>query len=146
MSKEYEIKRRIKQSLVDCLDGFVDSKEIQENIYEAMKGHNHDDVYEEVWNYERDDLINEMHDRLPYALEVIGYAYGIEIALALGYWSGYNGDNSLGIEINNGEQLGFVASYEYVVEKGLVYDVVDEYLKEESQTCLLYTSPSPRDS
>ena len=35
-----------------------------------------------------------------------------------------------GITIENGEDLGFVASYEWVQESGIVYDVVDEFLKD----------------
>ena len=81
------------------------------------------------WHDKRDELIDELNDRLTYTLKVIGYAHGIQLASALGLWNWE--DNDLGITVKNGEDLGFVASYEYVQHYGLVYDIVDAFLIDE---------------
>ena len=126
---EYKIKDEIKNKIASSLESFVDVQEILDETFEAFKGEQHDDVYESIWYGYRDEWVDELNDRLTQDLEVIGYAYGLKIALALGYWAGYN-ENSLGITIENGEDLGFVASYEWVQESGIVYDIVDEFLKD----------------
>ena len=127
--KEFEIKNEIKEKIASELISFVDVHRIKDiEVYEFFKGRDHEEAFEEFWYGKRDEWIEELQDRIFNILEVIGYHKGLEIALALGYWSGYK-DNILGIEIDNSETLGFVASYEWVFEKGIIYDVVDECLK-----------------
>ncbi|MGI9549514.1 MAG: hypothetical protein ACR2M7_06050 [Bdellovibrionales bacterium] len=124
---EYTIKNELKSKLQRELISFVDVERVKNNAFIYFKGKNHEEVYEDFWNDLRDEWIDELNDRLITTLDVIGYANGLEIALGLGYWAGYD-NNILGIEINNAETLGFVASYEYVIENGTVYDVVDALL------------------
>ena len=122
---QYQARLELKSKLQQELLSFVELEDVQQNYFD------HDgDTKEEFWHDQRDEWINELYDRLVHTLEVIGYAKGLEWASALGYWSNYD-NNILGIEITNSETLGFVACYEYVHEEGLVYDVVDAYLKDE---------------
>ncbi len=128
MSNEFEVKNDIKRKLFNEAISFVDVERVKENTFDYFLGKDHEEVYEEYWYSLRDEWVEELYDRLPQAIEVYGYANGLNIAQGLGYWDW--SENSLGIEVTNGETLGFVASYEYVNEFGLVYDVIDDILKD----------------
>ena len=112
-----EIKRKLERELIS----FVDVERIKGygEYNEAIK--NNDD---EFWYDLRDEWIEELNDRLNDTLIVYGYAHGLQLACALGYWN-WEGKP----HIKNGEDLGFYASKDYVYEEGLIYDVIDELLK-----------------
>ena len=116
---EYKARLELKSKIQQELLSFI---EIDDVKIEAQE-----DGFD--WHDKRDELIDELNDRLLNTLEVIGYAYGLQLASALGLWNWE--DNSLGITVKNGEDLGFVASYEYVQHYGLVYDIVDAFLIDE---------------
>ena len=116
---EYKARLELKSKIQQELLSFI---EIDDVKIEAQE-----DGFD--WHDKRDELIDELNDRLTYTLKVIGYAHGIQLASALGLWNWE--DNDLGITVKNGEDLGFVASYEYVQHYGLVYDIVDAFLIDE---------------
>ena len=116
---EYKARLELKSKIQQELLSFI---EIDDVKIEAQE-----DGFD--WHDKRDELIDELNDRLLNTLEVIGYAYGLQLASALGMWNWE--DNDLGITVKNGEDLGFVASYEYVQHYGLVYDIVDAFLIDE---------------
>ena len=116
---EYKARLELKSKIQQELLSFI---EIDDVKIEAQE-----DGFD--WHDKRDELIDELNDRLLNTLEVIGYAYGLQLASALGLWNWE--DNDLGITVKNGEDLGFVASYEYVQHYGLVYDIVDAFLIDE---------------
>ena len=126
--KDFEAINVVKGKLESELISFVDVHRIKDiEVYEFFKGRDHEEAFEEFWYGKRDEWIDELNDRLFDTLNVIGYAHGLELASGLGFWSWES--NNFDLEIKNGEDLGFVACLEYVQEKGLVYDVVDECLK-----------------
>ena len=104
-----EIKRKLERELISFVD------------VERIKGYGNTD--EEFWYDIRDEWIEELNDRLNDTLRIYGYAHGLQLANALGYWN-WEGKP----EIKNGEDLGFYASKDYVYEEGLIYDVIDECL------------------
>ena len=116
---EYKARLELKSKIQSELLSFIEIDDIKAEAQE--------DGFD--WHDKRDELIDELNDRLLNTLEVIGYAYGLQLASALGMWNWE--DNDLGITVKNGEDLGFVASYEYVQHYGLVYDIVDAFLIDE---------------
>ncbi len=124
---DYTVKLKIKSKLQQELLSFIEIDEIKNEVFEAFKGENHDEVYEDIWRGYRDEWIDELNDRLVNTLNVIGYHNGLEIALALQYW---NFEDAT-FEIKDAEDLGFNASYDWVTENGVIYDVVDAFLKDE---------------
>ena len=114
---QFEARHEIKEKLRRELISFVD--------VERIKGYGNTD--EEFWYDIRDEWIEELNDRLPNTLQVYGYAHGLELALGLGYWN-WAGKKDMGINIVDGEMLGFYASKDYVYEEGLIYDCIDECL------------------
>ena len=110
---QFEARLEIKEKLKRELISFVD--------VERIKGYGNTD--EEFWYDIRDEWIEELNDRLNDTLRIYGYAHGLQLACALGYWN-WEGKP----EIKNGEDLGFYASKDYVYEEGLIYDVIDECL------------------
>jgi len=122
---QFEARLEIKRKLENELISFVDVERIKGygEFNEALK--NSDDDY---FYALRDEWIEELNDRLPNTLDIYGYAKGLEFALALGYWN-WEGKRDNGINIVNGEMLGYYACKDYVYEEGLIYDVVDEGFK-----------------
>ena len=110
---QFEARAEIKRKLERELISFVD--------VERIKGYGNTD--EEFWYDIRDEWIEELNDRLNDTLIVYGYAHGLQLACALGYWN-WEGKP----HIKNGEDLGFYASKDYVYEEGLIYDCIDECL------------------
>ena len=131
---EYKARLELKSKLQQELLSFIEIDDIKAEAFEYFEGKDHKEAFESFWNDKRDELIDELNDRLINTLEVIGYAHGLQLASALGLWNWE--DNSLGITVRNGEDLGFVASYEYAQHYGLVYDIVDAFLEDEFEVIL----------
>lgn len=123
---EYKARLELKSKLQQELLSFVELEDVQQAYFD------HDgDTKEDFWYDQRDEWIEELNDRRANTLEVRGYAHGLEIANALGYYDWSDIEDEFGVKITNGETLGYFASLKYVDEYGLVYDVVDAYIKDE---------------
>ena len=123
---QYEARLELKSKLQRELLSFVELEDVQQNYFD-----HEGDTREEFWHDQREDWINELNDRRANTLEVVGYAHGLQLANALGFYDWSEIEDEFSIKITNGESLGYFASLKYVDELGLVSDVVDAYLLDE---------------